>query len=291
MLGRVLTAIATPFDADGDVDFDAFQNLARFLVENGSDGIVVAGTTGEASTLDDREHLDLIAAGIEAVGDRATVVAGTGTNDTRHSVLLTERAHELGVDACLVVTPYYNKPPVRGIVAHYEAVAAATDRPIIVYNIPSRVVLNLESDTISRLAEIDGIEAVKQANPDLGQARHIVETGLTLYAGDDNLVQPFLELGGTGGICVHTHVVGPQVAEQVSAFAVGDVERSREIDRELAPAYELLTIAPNPIPIKAALNLLGHEMGGYRLPIVPPTDDEVAQVRDCLARLGLLVSV
>jgi 4-hydroxy-tetrahydrodipicolinate synthase len=291
MLGRVLTAIATPFDADGDVDFDAFQNLARFLVENGSDGIVVAGTTGEASTLDDREHLDLIAAGIEAVGDRATVVAGTGTNDTRHSVEMTEQAGRLGVDACLVVTPYYNKPPVRGIVAHYEAVAAATDRPIVVYNIPSRVVLNLEPDTISRLAEIDGIEAVKQANPDLDQARHIVETGLTLYAGDDNLVQPFLELGGTGGICVHTHVVGPQVAEQVSAFVAGDVERSREIDRELAPAYELLTVAPNPIPIKAALTLLGHEIGGYRLPIVPPTDDELAQVRDCLARLGLLVSV
>src|SRR5471032_482338 len=133
MLGRVLTAIATPFGDDGNVDFDAFQSLARFLVDNGSDGIVVAGTTGEASTLDDGEHLDLIAAGIEAVGDRATVVAGTGTNDTRHSVAMTERATELGVDACLVVTPYYNKPPQRGIVAHYEAVAAATDRPIIVY--------------------------------------------------------------------------------------------------------------------------------------------------------------
>jgi 4-hydroxy-tetrahydrodipicolinate synthase len=291
MLGRVLTAIATPFGADGDVDFDSFQNLARYLVDNGSDGIVVAGTTGEASTLDDGEHLDLIAAGIEAVGDRATVVAGTGTNDTRHSVFMTERAHELGVDACMVVTPYYNKPPQRGIVAHYEAVAAATDRPIIVYNIPSRVVINIEPETISRLAEIDGIHAVKQANADLDQARHIVETGLALYAGDDNLVQPFLELGAVGGICVHTHVVGPQVAEQVSAFVAGDVDRSREIDRELAPAYELLTIAPNPIPIKAALTLRGHEMGGYRLPIVPPTDDELAQVRDCLARLGLLVSV
>jgi 4-hydroxy-tetrahydrodipicolinate synthase len=291
MLGRVLTAIATPFGDDGNVDFDAFQSLARFLVDNGSDGIVVAGTTGEASTLDDGEHLDLIAAGIEAVGDRATVVAGTGTNDTRHSVAMTERATELGVDACLVVTPYYNKPPQRGIVAHYEAVAAATDRPIIVYNIPSRVVINIEPATMSRLTEIDGIQAVKQANADLEQARHIIDVGLELYAGDDNLVQPFLELGATGGICVHTHVVGPQVAEQVAAFVAGDLDRSREIDRELAPAYELLTIAPNPIPIKAALTLLGHDMGGYRLPIVPPTDGELAQVRDCLARLGLLVSV
>ncbi len=291
MLGRVLTAIATPFREDGDVDFDAFQNLARYLVANGSDGIVVAGTTGEAPTLDDGERLELIAVAIEAVGDRATVIAGTGTNDTRHSVAMTEQAHALGADAFLVVTPYYNKPPPRGIVAHYEAVAAATDRPIIVYNIPSRVVLNLEPETISRLAEIDGIEAVKQANADLDQARHIVETGLVLYAGDDNLVLPFLELGGTGGICVHTHVVGPQVAEQVDAFVAGDLERAREIDRELAPAYELLRIAPNPIPIKAALNLLGHQVGGYRLPLVPPTEDELAQVRDCLARLGLLVSV
>jgi 4-hydroxy-tetrahydrodipicolinate synthase len=291
MLGRVLTAIATPFDADGDVDFDAFQKLARWLVDNGSDGIVVAGTTGEAPTLDDGERLELIAAGIEAVGDRATIVAGTGTNDTRHSVAMTEQAHALGADAFLVVTPYYNKPPVRGIVAHYEAVAAASDRPVIVYNIPSRVVLNLEPSTISLLAEIDGIEAVKQANADLDQARHIVETGLTLYAGDDNLVQPFLELGGYGGICVHTHVAGPQVAEQVSAFVAGDLERSREIDRELEPAYELLTVAPNPIAIKAALTLLGHDMGGYRLPIVPPTEDELARVRDCLSRLGLPVRV
>jgi 4-hydroxy-tetrahydrodipicolinate synthase len=291
MLGRVLTAIATPFDADGDVDFDAFQNLARYLVDNGSDGIVVAGTTGEAPTLDDGERLELIAAGLEAVGDRATVVAGTGTNDTRHSVAMTEQAHALGADAFLVVTPYYNKPPVRGIVAHYEAVAAVTDRPVIVYNIPSRVVLNLEPSTITRLAEIDGIEAVKQANADLDQARHIVETGLTLYAGDDNLVQPFLELGGYGGICVHTHVAGPQVAEQVSAFLAGDLARSREIDEELAPAYELLTVAPNPIAIKAALTLLGHDMGGYRLPIVPPTEDEITRVRDCLSRLGLPVSV
>jgi 4-hydroxy-tetrahydrodipicolinate synthase len=291
MLGRVLTAIATPFRPDGAVDFDAFQQLAEYLVDNGSDGIVVAGTTGEASTLDDGEHLALVAAGIEAVGDRATVVAGTGTNDTRHSVKMTERASDLGVDACLVVTPYYNKPPQRGIVAHFAAVAAATDRPIVVYNIPSRCVINIEPETMSRLAEIDGVHAVKQANADLEQARHIVELGLDLYAGDDNIVQPFLELGAAGGICVHSHVVGPQVAEQVSAFAAGDIERSREIDRELAPAYELLAIAPNPIPIKAALTLLGHDAGGYRLPLVPPTDDELAQIRDCLARLGLLVSV
>ena len=291
MLGNVLTAIVTPFRADGSVDFDAFQRLARHLVENGSDGLVVTGTTGEASTLTDEEHLDVVRAGVEAVGADATVVAGVGTNDTRHTVELAERAAALGVDGLLVVTPYYNKPPQRGIVAHFEAVAAVSELPIVVYNIPGRVVINIEPETMSRLAEIETVRAVKQAYADLDQARHIVGLELDLYAGDDNIVQPFLELGGVGGICVHTHVVGPQVAEQVRAAHAGDMDRARQIDRELAPAYELLQVAPNPIAIKAALNLLGHEVGGHRLPLVPPTEDEVAAVRGCLERLQLLTAV
>jgi 4-hydroxy-tetrahydrodipicolinate synthase len=290
VLGSVLTAIVTPFRDDGAVDFDAFQALARHLVANGSDGVVVAGTTGESPTLSDDERLDLFRAAVEAVGDSATVVAGTGTYSTHHSVHLTERAHELGADGFLVVTPYYNKPPPRGIVAHFTEIARATDRPIVVYNIPARVVLNIEPETISRLAEIENVRAVKQAWDDLAQAEHIVDTGLDLYAGDDNLIQPFLELGGIGGICVHTHVVGPQVAEQVRAVREGDVERAREIDAELGPSYELLKVAPNPIAIKAALNLLGHAVGGHRLPLVTATDEEVAQVRGCLDRLGLLVA-
>jgi 4-hydroxy-tetrahydrodipicolinate synthase len=290
VLGGVLTAIVTPFREDGSVDYDAFQQLVRHLVANGSDGVVVTGTTGESPTVSDDERLDLVRAAIEAVGDHATVVAGTGTYSTAHSVHLTERAHELGADAFLVVTPYYNKPPPRGIVAHFAEIARASDRPIVVYNIPARVVLNIEPETISRLAEIETVRAVKQANDDLAQARHIVATGLDLYAGDDNILQPFLELGGVGGICVHTHVVGPQVAEQVRAAREGDVDRAREIDAELTPAYDLLKVAPNPIAIKAALNLLGHAVGGHRLPLVPATDDEVAQVRGCLDRLGLLVA-
>jgi 4-hydroxy-tetrahydrodipicolinate synthase len=290
VLGNVLTAIVTPFRDDGSVDFDGFQRLARHLVENGSDGIVVAGTTGESPTLSDEERLDLIRAATEAVGDDATVVAGTGTYSTAHSVHLTEAAHALGVDAFLVVTPYYNKPPQRGIVAHFEAIAQASDKPVVVYNIPARAVVNIEPETITRLAEIDTVRAVKQAYDDLAQARHIVETGLALYAGDDNLIQPFLELGGIGGICVHTHVVGRQVAEQVAAALGGDVERAREIDGELAPSYDLLKAAPNPIAIKAALNLLGHDVGGHRLPLVPPSEGEIAAVRSCLERLGLLVA-
>jgi 4-hydroxy-tetrahydrodipicolinate synthase len=289
VLGHVLTAIVTPFRDDGSVDFDAFQALCTHLVENGSDGIVVAGTTGESPTLSDDERLDLVRAALEAVGDSATVVAGTGTYSTAHSVHLTEAAHELGASAFLVVTPYYNKPPQRGIVAHFEEVARTTDRTIVVYNIPARVVVNIEPETITRLTEIENVRAVKQANADLDQARHIVACGLALYAGDDNLIQPFLELGGSGGVCVHTHVVGPQVAEQVRAALGGDLERARELDRQLEPSYELLGVAPNPIAIKAALRLLGHSVGGHRLPLVEASSDEVARVRGCLERLGLLV--
>jgi 4-hydroxy-tetrahydrodipicolinate synthase len=284
----VLTAIVTPFKRDGSLDLDSFRALARHLVDNGSDGLVVTGTTGESPTLADEERFQLYAAALEEVGDRATVVAGTGTYDTRHSVHLTEKAHELGVDAVLIVTPYYSKPPQRGIVAHFEAVAAATDKPVIVYNIPGRVVINIEPETITRLAEIENVKAVKQANDDIAQARHIVETGLDLYAGDDDLILPFLEVGGVGGVCVHTHVVGRQVKELIRLWNAGEHEAARTLDRELGPSVELLRVVGNPIAIKAALNLLGHEVGGHRLPLVDPTEDEVERVRDCLARLGLL---
>ena len=291
MLGEVLTAVVTPFDGSGAVDHDRFRELAAFLVENGSDGLVVAGTTGEAPTLSDDERLELIATAVDAVGDRATVVAGTGTYSTAHSVHLTERAHELGVDGFLVVTPYYNKPPVRGIVEHFKAVAAASDKPIVVYNIPGRVVLNLETDTIAQLAKIPTVTAVKQANPDLDQARAIVALGLALYAGDDDLILPFLELGGTGGVCVHTHVVGPRVKEMVQRYRDGDLDGARALDHELAPSIELLRVAPNPIAIKCALNLLGHDVGGLRLPLVEATVEEREAVRGCLGRLGLLAPV
>jgi 4-hydroxy-tetrahydrodipicolinate synthase len=288
VLGEVLTAVVTPFDSRGAVDFDKFRELCRFLVENGSDGVVVAGSTGESPTLSDDERLDLFAAAVEAVGDRATVVAGTGTYATAHSVHLTEQAHERGVDAFLVVTPYYNKPPPRGIVEHFKTVAAASDRPVVVYNIPGRVVINIEPETMAELAEIPNVAAVKQANDDLGQARRIVELGLDLYAGDDNLIQPFLELGGVGGVCVHTHVVGPQVKEQARLARSGDVAGARALDDELGPAYDLLKVVANPIAIKCALNLLGHDVGGLRLPLVEATEEERELVRGCLERLKLL---
>ncbi len=288
MLGEVLTAMVTPFKRDGSVDLDNFRALAHHLVDHGSDGLVITGTTGESTTLSDDERFELYAAAIDEVGDRATVVAGTGTYDTRHSIHLTERAHELGVDACLIVTPYYSKPPQRGIVEHFKAIAAATDKPIVVYNIPSRVVINIEPATISRLAEIENVTAVKQANDDLGEAKHIVETGLDLYAGDDDLILPFLELGAVGGICVHTHVVGPQVKELIRLWKAGEHDAARSLDRELLPSIELLRVVGNPIAIKSALNQLGHEVGGHRLPLVEASHDERDRVRDCLSRLGLL---
>ena len=288
MLGEVLTAVVTPFAADGSVELDRFRALCRYLVENGSDGVVVTGTTGEAPTLSDGERFALYEVALDEIGSTHTVVAGTGTYDTAHSVHLTKRAHEIGVRGFLVVTPYYNKPPQRGIVAHVEAIAAVTDRPVVFYDIPSRVVVDAEPATISALAAIENVRGVKQAKPSLDAARHVVASGLDLYAGDDVLIYPFLEVGGVGGICVHTHVVGPRVKEMITRYREGDVDGARRIDEELRPAIDLLGVQTNPIAIKTAMNLLGHELGGFRLPLVDATPDEEAAVRDCLERLGLL---
>jgi 4-hydroxy-tetrahydrodipicolinate synthase len=289
VLGEVLTAVVTPFRADGAVDLDAFRRICTHLVDTGSDGVVVAGTTGEAPTLADDERLALFAAAVETVGDRATVVAGTGTYSTAHSVHLTGQAHELGVDAFLVVTPYYNKPPVSGIVAHFCAIAEATDRPIIAYNIPQRVVVNLEPETLAKLAEIPNVTAVKQATTDPGQARRILrETDLALYAGNDDLLLPFLELGGVGGVLVYTHLVGARVRELVTRFKDGDVEGARAIDAELRPVIEALAVTTNPIPVKAALAMLGHDVGGLRLPLVEASDEQKALIRETLERVGVL---
>ncbi len=288
VLGEVLTATVTPFDADGNVDAEKYAELCIYLVDHGSDGVVVNGTTGEASTLSDEERVELIRAALDAVGDRATVVAGTGTNATAHSIHLTEQAHEAGAHGVLVVTPYYNKPPPRGIVEHFKAVAAATDRPVLAYNIPGRVVINIERETMTELAEIPNVKGVKQANADLAQARHIVELGLDLYAGDDNIVLPFVELGGKGGVCVHTHIVGPQVKEMIRLAREGDLEGARRIDEELAPAIELIGVVTGPIQMKAALNMLGHDVGGLRLPLVEASEEETARIRSCLERLKLL---
>ncbi|HEY3550443.1 MAG TPA: 4-hydroxy-tetrahydrodipicolinate synthase [Gaiellaceae bacterium] len=291
MLGSVITAMVTPFRADGALDVERFRELATFLVDNGSDGLVVCGTTGESPTLNDEEKLALFRAAVETVGDRATVIAGTGTYDTAHSVHLTREATELGVDGILVVAPYYNKPPQRAIVRHFEEIAGATHLPVVAYNIPGRVVVNIEPATIARLAEIANVVAVKQALDDPEQARFIAEeTRLDLYCGDDPNTLAFLELGGVGVVSVTAHLWGLQIAEMIRRHHEGDAEGARAVHEEMEPSYDLLRIQVNPIPIKAALNLTGHEVGGHRLPMVDPDEDELAQIRSCLERSGLLAT-
>jgi 4-hydroxy-tetrahydrodipicolinate synthase len=289
-LGELLTAMATPFTADGSVSLDAARRLARHLVDTGSDGVVVCGTTGEGPTVNDREKLELFEAVVAEVGATATVIANTGTYDTHHSVALTHAALAAGVDGFLVVTPYYNKPPAAGIVAHYEAVAAAADgRPVIVYNIPSRVVINIEPALLARLGEIENVVAVKQATPDLDQARRILDDGLlTLYAGNDDLLAPFLRLGGAGGICVASHIAGRMMHDMVDAARAGDLDRVDAIDGELHELYDALAITTNPIPLKAALNLLGHDVGGLRLPLVEADAEQTAAIQATLEHAGLL---
>jgi 4-hydroxy-tetrahydrodipicolinate synthase len=278
-LGTILTAIVTPFGADAKVNDEAFVALMRHLSENGSDGFVVAGTTGEASTLRDEEHLGLIELAVAERPPGKTILAGTGTNDTRQAVFLTEHASALGVDAVLVVTPYYNKPSRLGLKRHYEAVAKATDKPVLVYNIPSRTATNMPPDLLAELAQIDGIEGVKQANA--AELQPI--DGLAVYAGDDATFARTLDMGGAGGILVASHVVGNEMRRMVD-----EPERRAEIDASLRDVYETLFLTSSPTCTKAALNLLGHEAGGLRLPLVPATDQELETVRAMLVRHRLL---
>ena len=291
-LGRIITAMVTPFGQDGDLDLDVARALARHLVANGSEGLVLAGTTGEGPTVNDVERVQLIEAVVDEVGDRASVIATTGTYDTRHSVHLTREARAAGADAFLVVTPYYSKPPAEGVYRHFRAIAdVAADLPIVVYNIPQRVVINLPPELLLRLGEIDNVIAVKQATTDIDQAQRIVEGGLALYAGNDDLLVPFGEIGGVGGICVASHVAGNDMLALVAACAAGDMDRARALDAELAPLYEALAVTVNPIPVKAAVELLGFEVGEPRLPLVAATDAERAVVRAALERRGLLAAV
>jgi 4-hydroxy-tetrahydrodipicolinate synthase len=283
-IGGVITAMVTPFAEDGSVDETAARKLAGHLVENGSHGLVVAGTTGESPTLSDQEKLGLLGAVKEEVGNRATIICGTGSNDTRHSEHLSAAAAEAGADAVLVVTPYYNKPNRSGVVAHFTAVAQAAGVPVILYNIPSRVVVNLPPDLLAELAEIENVVAVKQANDEELQP---IE-GLRLLAGNDNVFCRGLEIGGEGGILVASHIAGPQMRALYEAARTGDIERAHEIDARLKPLYEALTVTTNPIPIKAALELLGIVSGRMRLPLVPASEEERAAVKGALEGQELL---
>ena len=282
----IITAMATPFDAAGAVDLGAARRLATHLLEHGSHALVIAGTTGEGPTLTDEETIELLGAVRAEVGDETLLICGTGTNDTRHSRELTKMAAAASADASLVVTPYYNKPNRAGIRAHYEAVAAAVpELPLVMYNIPSRVIVNADPDLLAELSEVDNIVAVKQANDaDLAPIE-----GLAVLAGNDNTLVRTLEFGGAGGICVASHVVGEQMRAMYDAAQENDLERAREIDAELTPVYRGLSVTTNPIPLKAALEMLGLAPDRLRLPLVSADPEQRAAVRAALEGFGLSV--
>jgi len=281
-LGAILTAMVTPFGPDGRVDEDAAVRLMHHLVEHGSDGLVVCGTTGEASTLSDEEQLGVIGLAAQEMRGRCTIVAGVGSNDTRHAVHLTERATEVGADALLSVNPYYNKPSRRGIVRHYQEIVRATDRPILLYNIPQRTASDMPNDLLAELAQLDNIVGVKQANP-VNLAKI---DGLQIYAGNDDLLADVLDLGEPGGILVASHLVGEEMHRMVD-----EPERRRQIDAGLQDVYRDLAVAPLACSVKAALRLLGLDVGVPRLPYVELDAQETATVRAMLERRGLLQAV
>jgi 4-hydroxy-tetrahydrodipicolinate synthase len=283
VLQGIITAMVTPFHEDGSLDEDGSAGLIGDLLDGGSDGLVLGGTTGEGPTLTDDEAVALWEIGVEvAAGRGAPVIAGTGTNDTRHTIEFTERAAAVGVDGALVVTPYYNRPSRAGVVAHYEAVAAATDLPIVLYNIPQRTALDMPNDLLAELAEIPTVLGVKQARyEDLEPIE-----GLDLLAGNDDLLGRVLDLGGTGGILVASHLAGPEMRR-----IIDEPELRAELERELLPFYGALSVAPAAASVKAALGLLGRDVGEPRLPLVPPNETELASIRLGLEARGLLERV
>jgi 4-hydroxy-tetrahydrodipicolinate synthase len=281
VIGGILTAMVTPFGSDGELNEDATARLIRHLLDHGSDGLVLAGSTGEAATMTDEEKVRLWEIGAAESGD-APVIAGTGTYDTRHSIELTERAAEAGVDAALVVTPYYVRPNRRGIKAHYEAIAAATDLPIVAYNIPSRTATDMPNDLLAELGQIENVVAVKQARYEDMAAID----GLDLLAGNDDILAKTMDLGGTGGILVASQLVGTEMRR-----IIDEPDNRHEIEQGLRDLYEALGVTTNPIPIKAAMNLAGHEVGGLRLPLVEATEEEKAVIRAALDRHQLLAAV
>jgi 4-hydroxy-tetrahydrodipicolinate synthase len=281
VIGGILTAMVTPFDANGGLNEDATARLIHHLLDNGSDGLVLAGSTGEAATMTDEEKVRLWEIGATESGD-APVIAGTGTYDTRHSIELTERAAEAGVDAVLIVTPYYVRPNRRGIQAHYEAIAAATDLPIVAYNIPSRTATDMPNDLLAELGQIENVVALKQARyEDMAPI-----DGLDLLAGNDDVLAKVMDLGGAGGILVASQLVGTEMRR-----IVDEPDNRQEIEDGLRDLYKALSVTTNPIPIKTALNMVGHEVGPLRLPLVEATEEERAVIRAALERHQLLAAV
>ena len=293
-LGRLLTAMVTPFNSAGEVDYRQARKLAQALLDSGSDGVVVSGTTGESPTLSSEEKLKLFAEVKSEIAGKGTVVAGTGSYDTRESQKLTREAEKVGVDACLLVVPYYNRPTQPGLLEHFKAIASATALPCILYNVPSRTVTSLTAETVIKLSQIDNIVGVKEASGNFGQIAGIIEgtrDDFLVYSGNDGDTFPIMALGGYGIISVASHLVGKQIKEMVEKFLSGEVGEAARIHRKLLPLIDALFILPNPVPVKYALNYLGFPAGKPRLPLVEPDEKSAATIRATLKNYHIDLSV
>ncbi|MCS6959652.1 MAG: 4-hydroxy-tetrahydrodipicolinate synthase [Pseudanabaenaceae cyanobacterium SKYGB_i_bin29] len=289
--GRLITAMVTPFDGEGNVNYDMAVRLALHLIEQGSDAIVLCGTTGESPTLTWEEEYQLFQAVKQAVGDRAKILAGTGSNSTREAIVATQKAAALGLDGSLQVTPYYNKPPQAGLYAHFRAIAeSAPQLPILLYNIPGRTACRIELDTILRLSEIPNIVGIKDSTGDLGLAAEVrgrLGESFAIYSGDDYLTLPLMAVGAVGVVSVASHLVGRDIKQMIDYTVNGRMKEAEAIHQRLLPLFRALFITTNPIPIKAALNLLGWEVGGLRLPLVTADEQTVGKLKQVLTDLGL----
>ncbi|MBE3573963.1 MAG: 4-hydroxy-tetrahydrodipicolinate synthase [Firmicutes bacterium] len=289
--GRVLTAMVTPFTKDLQVDYEGAARLAQYLTENGSDGLVVAGTTGESPTLTHEEKLKLFSTVVDAVGGKAAVIAGTGSNNTQESVEFTRQAAKTGVDGILLVAPYYNKPSQEGLFQHFKAIAASCELPMMLYNIPGRTSVNIQPATVARLAQIPNIVAVKDATGDLAQVtevRRLTPPDFAIYSGDDALTLPILAVGGAGVVSVSSHLVGKQIQEMIGAFFAGDVAKAAQINQQIFALNKALFITTNPVPVKTALNLVGRNVGGVRQPLWPMSDAELEVLKREMHNAGLM---
>ncbi len=291
--GRVITAMVTPLDSQLNVDFGQAGKLAQRLIDSGTDTILVGGTTGESPTLTDNERVRLVEAVLDAIGDKAPVIAGTGTNSTAASVALTKQAEALGAHGAMLVAPYYNKPPQNGLYAHFRTVAEATRLPVMVYNVPGRTSVNITPETMGRLAEIENIVALKEAGGSADQASEMVRAvrgKLRVYSGDDSLTLPMMAVGAYGVVSVVSNVAGRLVADMVKAFAAGETARATELHLQLLPLFKGLFLTTNPIPVKAALRLQGFDAGGLRLPLIEATEEQIAAVRQAMVEAGVEVA-
>lgn len=285
--GRILTAMVTPFDECGEIDWNATENLINYLIANGTDGLVVSGTTGESPTLSDEEKVQLFRFAVKVVDGRIPVIAGTGSYNTRASIELTKQAENAGVDGIMLVTPYYNKPSQEGMFQHFKAIAEATTLPIILYNIPSRSVVNLAVDTVVELSKINNIVAIKEASGNLSAMAEMIERtpeDFSLYSGDDGLTIPVLSIGGAGVISVSSHIIGNEMQAMIKKFQLGNYQEAARDHRRLLPIMNVLFATPNPTSVKAALNLNGIPVGGVRLPMVPLNENELNTLQSVLAQ-------